>query len=197
MKTLFLTFLLTSLSILHGEEKDYATVFYKDFDKIAAKYRKGFAEAIISADKVSIHLVKFDSGEKINSYLDLFDDTDDKIVISPYESHVDIISSKTLKEEDKARFLKMFSSQVSKNEHSGGAMCHFPIHGVKIFKDDQIIYQGTFCWVCHNFGISYPIGTDWLDTSKDLKEFFNKQLPIPKEELARFQKKYPIPKSKK
>ena len=197
MKTLFLIFLLTSLSVLHGEEENYTTEFYQDFDKIAAKYRKGFAEAILSADKVSIHLVKFDSGEKINSYPDLFDDTDDKIVISPYKSQVETISSKTLKEEDKAQFLKMFSSQISKDKHSGGAMCHYPIHGVKIYKDDQIIYQGTFCWVCHNFGIDYPIETDWLDTSKDLKEFFNKQLPIPKEELERFQKKYPIGKSKK
>ena len=171
--------------------------FYKDFDKVSAKYRKGFAEAVLSADKVTIHLVKFDSGKDIEFYPDLFDDAEGKIVVSPYKSHVETISSNTLNEEDKTHFLKMFSSQVSKEKHSGGAMCHFPIHGVKIYKDDQIVYQGTFCWVCHNFGIGYPIGTSWLDTSKELKAFFTKRLPIPKEELDRFHKKWPGAKPKK
>jgi len=196
MKTLFLTLLFSSLTILHSEEKNYMAEFYKDFDKISAKYRKGFSESILAADRVTIHLVKFDSGNKIDLYSDLLDDTEGKIVVSPYESHVETISSKTLGKKGREQFLKLFSSQVSLETAPGEVGCHFPIHGVKVYKDDQIIYQGTFCWVCYNFGISYPVGSAWLLASKELEAFFNKHLPIPKEELDRFYKKWPSVESK-
>ena len=87
--------------------------------------------------------------------------------------------------------------QFEKPAHGGGAMCHFPIHGLRIYKGEKVLYEGTFCWMCSNFSIQYPRGTAWLDTSADLKKLFTKLMPIPQTEMDRFYKKYPGAKPKK
>ena len=65
---------------------------------------------------------------------------------------------------------------------------HFPIHGIRIYSGEELLHEGTFCWVCGNFSFSYPQGSAWLDSNA---EFYERLLPIPQSELDRFHKKYP------
>ena len=75
-------------------------------------------------------------------------------------------------------------------------MCHFPIHGIRVYTGDDLLHEGTFCWVCGNFSFSYPQGSGWLDTNVELKEIFTNLAPIPQSEMDRFYKKYPSVKPK-
>ncbi|MGI9239397.1 MAG: hypothetical protein ACR2RV_01270 [Verrucomicrobiales bacterium] len=53
------------------------------------------------------------------------------------------------------------------------------------------LFEATFCWVCGNFSFSYPSGSEWLDTSAALQKVMEALMPIPREELERFYKKFP------
>ena len=49
---------------------------------------------------------------------------------------------------------------------------HFPIHGIRIYSGEELLHEGTFCWVCGNFSFSYPQGSAWLDSNAELKATF-------------------------
>ncbi len=157
-----------------------------------AEYRVALARRIRGAKAVEVFLLKFDDVRKEN----IVEDDDQRFFIAPYEATTAIISRRKLGAAEMQSFLAELADQISRPEHNGGAFCHFPVHGVRIYSDDtngessgaKMIYSGTFCWECGNFGFEYPDSAQWLDTSKKLKEIFNQVLPIPKSEIERFNK---------
>ena len=165
--------------------------FYAELQQIEAKYRAGKAEQLKAADRVIIYLVDF---ERIEDGGEVpFDDLEEEQVISvvPYESRTKILKQKVLGQAERDQLLPLLAAQVAKPEHSGGAMCHFPIHGLRVFRGDEKLFEGTFCWVCSNFSFSYPSGSQWLDTSAALQAVMEKLMPVPRAELERFYKKFP------
>lgn len=172
-----------------GAQSDLDEEFFRDLEKVEAKYRAGKAALIKKADRVVVYLVDFDG----ISDEDGLDGGDEKeaISIAPYGTRTKILSAKEIGEVDRRSLLDALSAAIAKPEHSGGAMCHFPIHGVRVFAGDELLHEGTFCWVCGNFSFSYPQGSGWLDTNADLKAIFSTAVPIPQSELDRFYSKYP------
>lgn len=175
-------------------QNDLDSEFYEGLEKVKAKYRAGKAELIKKADRVVVYLVDFDG----ISDEDAFGGGDDseKISIAPYGKRTKILSTKETGEVDRRKLLDILSAAVAKPEHSGGALCHFPIHGVRIYAGEELLHEGTFCWVCGNFSFSYPQGSGWLDTNADLKGIFETVIPVPQSELDRFYTKYPEAKPK-
>ena len=168
--------------------------FYDALEKAEAKYRVGKAALIKKADRVVVYLVDFDG----ISDEDVFGGGDDSetISIAPYGMRTKILSTKEIEAGDRKRLLETLSKKIVEPEHTGGAFCHFPIHGIRIYAGEDILHEGTFCWVCGNFAFSYPQGSGWLDTNSELEKIFTKLIPIPQSELDRFHKKYPSAKPK-
>lgn len=195
MKFFKIFLLFFASQVIQADEKteNPAVLFYKDYDNITAKYRKHLAKKIALADKVTIHLLQFDSGKESN----IERNDESSVYIGSYQTLATILKSMELNGEDKSKITSLICKTFEIETHSGGAACHFPIHGIKFYKDDHLLYQGSFCWVCKNLSISYPIGAGWLDINDEMQQFFNKHLPIPKSELERFYKKYPGAKPKK
>ena len=106
--------------------------FYAELQQIEAKYRAGKAEQLRAADRVIIYLVDFERIEDGGD--DPFDDLEEEEVISvvPYESRTKILKQKVLGQAGRDQLLPLLAAQVAKPEHSGGAMCHFPIHGLRV-----------------------------------------------------------------
>jgi hypothetical protein len=161
--------------------------FYHGLKAIQATYRVGKAEVLRKADRVVVYVVEFD--EIMDQ--DPFALDDGFIAIAPYGKQTRILSSKAIGGEDRQRLLEVLSDQIAKPDHHGGAFCHFPIHGIRIYAGEALLHEGTFCWACGNFSFSYPMGSGWLDTNAELEEIFNELVPIPQEELDRFHAKYP------
>ena len=168
--------------------------FYDALEKAEAKYRVGKAALIKKADRVVVYLVDFDG----ISDEDVFGGGDDNetISIAPYGKRTKILRTKEIEAGDRKRLLETLSKKIVEPEHTGGAFCHFPIHGIRIYAGEDILHEGTFCWVCGNFAFSYPQGSGWLDTNSELEKIFTKLIPIPQPELDRFHKKYPGAKPK-
>ncbi len=61
----------------------------------------------------------------------------------------------TLTAEQRGVFLPKLQEVVGvQGEIDGGAFCHFPIHGVRVYAGDAIIFYSSFCWKCSNFALS-------------------------------------------
>lgn len=157
------------------------------------EYRKEVAQQIRSAMSVDLLLLRFDDVKEP----DPFNDDESRFRIAPYGATCGIISKTKLNAAECKALLDALAIQIEKQEHSGGAMCHYPVHGIRVYsavtddtENNNEIYSGSFCWVCKNFGFEYPDSAEWLDTSSNLHEVVNKLLPVPEEELRRFKNKY-------
>ncbi len=155
-------------------------------------YRKAIAKQIRNANTVDLVLLRFDDV----SQPDPFGDDGDRFPVAPYNATTSIISTKRLNPAQSKPLLLALANQIEKETHSGGAFCHYPVHGIRVYSktsdaaDRAIVYSGSFCWFCKNFGFPYPDNAEWLDTNVALHDLCNKLLPIPKKELDRFKAEF-------
>lgn len=204
MRKLISIHLLTTLLLIVpigaiAQEKSPEDVYGERIAHARAAYRVAIAKQIRQAKIVEIVLLRFDGLRKV----DAFDDDEERFPVAPYEATTSVISEKKLNASQSKELLLALASQIEKPEHEGGAFCHYPIHGVRVYSaepsgpfDSKLIYAGSFCWVCDNFGFAYPDGAEWLDTNSKLQAVINKLLPVPRKESERFEKKYRIKPNK-
>ena len=126
-------------------ENDLDSEFYHGIEKVRAKYRAGKAELIKKADRVVVYLVDFDgiSDEDASGGAD----DGETISIAPYAQRTKILSTKEIGEVARRRLLDALSAAIAEPEHSGGALCHLPILGVRIYGGVELLHDGRFWWV--------------------------------------------------
>lgn len=72
-----------------------------------------------------------------------------------------------------------------------GALCHTPPYGVRFYRNNELLFETTVCWECHNFYMPQIDARDgelnhtlygFRDDShsKKLLSMFQKLLPLPK-----------------
>ena len=187
MKRILSLFVALCVCLPCSAEDDPELQFYEGLDAVRAKYRAQRAEVLKKADRVVVYLLDFDNLIEEEA----FGDEEKTVAVAPYEKRARILKSKEVEAKDREALLGALCKAIAEPEHTGGAFCHFPIHGIKIYAGDTLLHEGTFCWVCRNFSFKYPVGSGWLDTGFDLKGLFTDLMPIPEEEMERFHKKYP------
>lgn len=181
-----------------AEETAAEEKLYLGIEAAHQQYRRDFAEILRKADKVEIYIVAFD---RVYDE-DFFKDQEQIIRVAPYGRYTPIIQTKVLDKHEREILLEEVARQIAKPDHGGGALCHGPVHGMRAFIGDRVVFESTFCWVCGNFGFEYPASVSpensiWLDTTNELADTFSKILPIPKTELDRFHKLHPNLKPEK
>ncbi len=164
--------------------------YYKEKSDIQARYRARLAEALKHADGAEILLLSFTPVKTIP------EGEDEKYFpILPYDSHAEILDRKRIHEE---KVVKGRDATVKllqeKEDLGGGAFCHFPIHGIRLYRGEDLIFQTSLCWECANYYIEYPDDFEtasWVGfDGKPLKEFLMKEMPIPESEINRFESQY-------
>lgn len=174
---------------------DATDAYIKTKEKAQGAYRKGLAEALPAATKIELYLLDFDVKRFEGSTEGVwkFDLPRDQFPIGPYKSVTRILKTKVLSPEQRKELLPALQAVVGVQENTGGAMCHFPIHGIRVWAGERLVLETSFCWLCENFALEYPDFTErWVGIQgTDLKKIINKLMPIPQAELDRFRKKYP------
>lgn len=153
-------------------------------------YRASFAKKLLECDRVILYLVKFDELENT----DIKVEHEGYIRVVPLKSRTPIIGEKELETKDRRQVLELFSKQIAKPYHFGNGNCHYPMHAIRVYKESELVHEGTVCVQCGNFSFGYPdlpSEKAWLDTSPELEKAFTSLLPIPASEIERFRKKYP------
>jgi hypothetical protein len=71
----------------------------------------------------------------------------------------------------------------------GGAMCHEPPYGIRMYAGEKLRFESSICWACSNFYIESFPGTYTFygfyaesQSAKDLLALFDSKLPYPKRE---------------
>ncbi len=169
-------------------------IYNEDMENAKARYREAFAERMLkTATKTEVFLLNYDGMKEKNVFAYNEDDFD----IAPYGKVTSIISKKEISKDEQRELLDAIATQIRKKRLSSGAFCHLPIHGIKVYSNDQVIFSSSFCWECYNFGFSYPSGSRWTDTSEEMKTVFLRIMPIPQSEIDRFNAQYKPEKTKK
>ncbi len=154
-------------------------------EKLKEPYRRDLGKAIELSDEAHVLLLDFKMVEEVPDGED-----DNYFSIVPYDSSSKILKSKKLVGEELAECAKAASSFVA-SEDLPGAFCHYPIHGLRFYREGRLIFETSICWKCGNYYLRYPYDDDagWAGF-KDvkLKAFLEKVMPIPKAEMERFEK---------
>lgn len=171
--------------------------YYKELSVIQATYRSRLADALKHADGAEVFLLSFTMDREVPDGQE-----DNYFSIKPYKSFSKILDRKRLKAND---IISCRSATVEllneSDDHNGGAMCHFPIHGIRLFKGEEVIFETSICWKCSNYYLEYPSDFEtatWVGfVGKPLRSFLHQAMPIPQSEIDRFDAKYGAKKKKK
>ncbi|EDY18075.1 hypothetical protein CfE428DRAFT_4506 [Chthoniobacter flavus Ellin428] len=171
---------------------DFEGAYFKATEQAKAEYRQAFAASLSKATKAEIYLLDFE--------VQHHDPGDIQWQIHPPKDQFPIEKGKTcrilkrkiLTGDEIKKLLPSLQATIGAKENHGGAMCHFPIHGLRLWTGDQLVLETNICWSCHNLYLQYPDYTMGVigAWNKTLEEFMKDWMPIPEEELARFQAKY-------
>ncbi len=150
------------------------------------EYRKRISELILKADKIEVFLLDFSIPEVESESVTGIE----TFPIAPYEKDTRIVKKVELQPGDLKVFSEAVASALSSKGGEGGVLCHYPIHGIKVFRAGHQIFQTSLCWKCGNYYVEFPDTASWQQMSgsfMQLKELLEKHLPIPPEEVKRFE----------
>ena len=162
--------------------------FYAEKDSMKFRYRQSLAEVLLFTTRIDIYLLDFELEIEVDA-----EEYDRYFPIKPYHKFSRIIDQKTPKAEH-VNDCKLVFSKLMKEPNEVGTMCHFPIHGIRFYSDEDILFETSLCWNCGNYFVEYPDDfrtATWVGfNSRELKALLYRFLPIPEQELKRFDKKY-------
>lgn len=102
-----------------------------------------------------------------------------------------VLDRKTLTEQQLAPLLPHIAQAV-RQEEGGHDWCHSPIHGLRLYRGKEQIFESSFCWVCSTFTLLYPDHSDLHPVhDEELRRLMEQLMPIPSKEMERFKAKRP------
>jgi hypothetical protein len=166
---------------------------YEGLETAAAVYRKDLAEAISAAMEIEVFLLDFET-EKVDSGHYHWDTRQprDRFPIVPYGSTSRILQRKRLSQDEVKALMPSLKATVGVEKNTYGAMCHFPVHGIRIRNGADVIFQTSICYECMNFYVEYSDGgqeASWTGlSSKEFQEVMMRLMPVPASQIERFEK---------
>lgn len=199
---LFITILLLSIAgSIQAQQEILAQISRADdaygeaLLKLMTNYRQSFAEAIATAEKVEVYLLDFEMTHAEDAQQDsewAIRLPDDQFPIIPAGKQAKILKRKLLSTDEIKLLMPTLQKTLVTGGNSGGALCHFPVHGIRIWHGEDLIFQTSICHYCQNFYMTYPgDSTGWAKiTQPEFKTVLEKLMPIPQNELQRFENKW-------
>jgi hypothetical protein len=106
-------------------------------------------EALPSFDRVELYAVSFPKRDPFSDETPKRKATSKTFPVRPYGAHADIHAHVTLKGADCVDLRTAWQSLAF--DRLGGAFCHYPAYGFRLYRGDQLLFETTVCWECQNF----------------------------------------------
>ncbi len=173
---------------------------YDAHSKADRDYRATVATTFQFADRIEVYLLDFSIGEDPTYQLK---DDDEGFPIRPYsrgsfdEAKTKILKTSKLPAKEIPTWCAAVTKMVTSDKDGGGAFCHYPIHGLRIYAGTKLLFETSLCWACSNFYFTYTGESRWVpltEDANDLKKRLHDFMPIPEAELKRFPGYKPKPK---
>ena len=154
--------------------------------KADREYRAAAATAFKFADRVEVFLLDFSIGDDAARAPK---DGDELFPIRPYDKETKILKATKVPPKDIPKWCAAVTKLITSDKPEGGALCHFPIHGLRIYARDKLLFETSICWHCSNYYFTYDGVSNWLgltDDAIDIKKLLDDFMPIPDSEQQRF-----------
>ena len=187
---MFLVMLMLGSAVTRGQSNTAEANYLRSVDDARDSYRAAIATRIRTAKSVELFLLKFDGMEATSD----IDDSEERFDVEPYLKSTPILKRQRLNTDEAKQVVDVIAKQLEIRDLGGGAMCHFPVHGIRIYAEPfgehgietEPMFSSTFCWGCSNFTFSYPGSSGWLAVNDEMQQLMTKLLPIPQDERDRF-----------
>jgi hypothetical protein len=113
--------------------------------------RSRTAEAITLTDRIEIYLL--DPVCDVGNW--------GSFPLHPYGRCTGIHDLTVLEGELAAHFLALWVNTL-RDDEGPQAHCHYPIHGLRFFQGESVVYETSLCWVCKNYYAEAERGYVWL-----------------------------------
>jgi hypothetical protein len=115
--------------------------------------RSRIAESIAPTDRIEVYLL---DPAKERGALGTFP-------LHPYgtQASTGIHELKPLEGEPAAQLLGLWTATL-RDEEGRQAHCHYPIHGLRFFCGETVLFETSLCWVCNNYSAGTEQGYLWL-----------------------------------
>lgn len=187
--------ILTAFWVGQGIRKS-AVVSDEELEAETLKHRKALSDTLTASMEMEVYLLDFEmtdvaDAEKNRTWYKRL--PSNQFPILPYGFASTILKRKTLSAEEKALLLPSLQQTLSAPHSGGGAACHYPIHGIRIWGEGDLIFQTSFCYQCSNFYMVHSSSeAGWLGlTDPNFQKIMEQLMPIPQAELDRFDAKHP------
>ena len=175
-----------------GPEDDVIHAAHREYDKgisqLKVTYRANFAKALKHADSAEVFLLSFTMERDVPE-----EKRTEYIYISPYRTFSKILQRKKIQGQKLETLRNATTKLLQEKSTDGGAFCHYPIHGVRLLRGKRVIFETSLCWKCGNYFLTYPYDerASWIGFSGEpIKQFLDREMPIPQSEIDRFNAKY-------
>jgi len=161
---------------------------YEANSKADREYRAAIATTLQFADRAEVYLLDFSIGKDF-AYKPK--DEDKVFPIRPYKSETKILKTATVPAKELPAWRAAVTKMVTSDKEGGGAFCHYPIHGLRIYAGTKLLFETSICWACRNYYFDYDGQHEWVsltDDSDDLSKLLHDFMPIPEAEMKRFPK---------
>jgi hypothetical protein len=173
--------------------------FTKSEEAAQAAFRKSIAELFASADKGVVYLLDFETKEAPTLQFGWWRDdarggtlANDLFPIRPYGATSKILAQRALGPAQIRKLAIPLSAMVAGSGEDMGALCHFPIHALRLWRKNTVLFESSFCWTCGNYYLGYPNDKSrWHAVTPAMQKAIIDLMPIPRKETERFQKAYP------
>jgi hypothetical protein len=183
-----IVWLLGCQRVVEYRQDSARTRFLDGKSAIELAYRQSLSSLIKSATRGELFLLDFQTqGEKRTELAEALFPDPTLFPIRPYEVATRVLASHTLSETELTQVLAILPATIA-DENREGAFCHYPIHGIRLYRGDEMLFETSFCYFCHNFYVSLPDGqASWVGLEGDqLQTLLTSLMPIPESESKRF-----------
>lgn len=154
--------------------------------KADREYRAALAKTFQFADRVEVYLLDFSIGED-TAYTPK--EGDAVFPITPYNKETKILKTHQVAAKDTSKWCAAVRLLLASDKDGGMAMCHYPIHGIRIYSGDTLLFETSLCWACSNYSYVYEDKASWESITEDargLKALLDESMPVPASERDRF-----------
>lgn len=155
---------------------------FEDIDKAQKAFRVAVAKTFQFADRVEVFLLDYSIGEDA-AYKPK--DGEEAFPIRPYNKETKILKTRKVHAKEISKWCGAIAKTITTEKGGGGALCHYPIHGLRIYARNELLFETSICWHCSNY--YFEDGWEGLtEDAKDLKTLLDDFMPVPEKEKARF-----------
>jgi hypothetical protein len=137
------------------------------------------------ADRFEVYLLDFSINKDPGYQLK---EDEEGFPIRPYsterfgESKTKILKTSKVPAKEIPTWCAAVTRMIASDKEGGATLCHFPIHGLRIYAGAKLLFETSICWRCNNFYFTYEGKSQWeqlTDDDKDLKKLLHEFMPIP------------------